>query len=166
MTVCSGCTKTLCYVNMDVEDAISSLEALASQLESAVSKVDDSALSEAISESVSVADAVLSPQDRLLWQGITTSILPEAQAPMHSEEKKRVTSCEPSTDACANIRCGTPCTDEDLKRRCTFDCGVRFCNATCWKLHRSMHERICCVLQKKLILKKLGIMNGDADELF
>lgn len=156
---------------MDLDDAISALEALTVQLEAADSNVDDSRLGKAISESVSVADAVLSPEDGSLWRKLTNSVLPNEQAAVPSSVKSRRSVgepivVEPLVGRCSNSRCGTLCGDDDLKRRCAFDCGVRFCNSHCWRERRACHEAICTVLQKKAILRKLRIGDVESDELF
>lgn len=151
---------------MELDDAISALEALAVKLESADSSFDDRRLNEAIGESVSVADAVLSPQDSSMWRELTKCVNPNKKAAASSIVKACSSTPEPPVDRCSNSRCGILCTDEDLKRKCALGCGVRFCNSHCWRERRAYHEGTCSVLQKKAILRKLRIDNVEADELF
>lgn len=152
---------------MDLDDAISALEALAIQLEAADSNLNDSRLNEAISESIFVADAVLAAEDRSMWRALANSVVPNEQAATSTGAKAQNSAAgESFPSRCSNSRCGTLCDDEDLRKKCAFDCGVRFCNSRCWKEGRARHEGTCSILQKKAILRRLRIGNGEADELF
>lgn len=151
---------------MDLDSAILALEALAIRLETADSTVDISRLSEAVDESISVADAVLSPQESSMWRELAISVGGKEHAAYSSNVRDCSSAREPIASRCSNSRCGTFRTDEDLRKRCALDCGVRFCSSKCWRERRADHEGTCTVMRKKSVLRQLNVGTWAGEELF
>lgn len=150
----------------DLDSAISSLEYLARQLERAPSGLGNGELTAVIAESVNVAHTVLSGEESLQWNTVACSLLPDGEDSAVVRSSNDDDNNKHRLQACPNASCGASSHDDGLKKVCAFGCGVRFCNRCCWKQQRSEHEKKCNALQRKCILRKLGLVTGVHDESF
>lgn len=156
----------------NLNNLISSLESLCSSLQETASHNPtnlDSKLGDAASQASRIIKSTFPPEQQATWLSelkSLTDVTPQRGSEIHSESQKSPED-ETRSDAKDELSCGCDAPDSRSKERlaeCIYGCGALFCSPTCRKKNARGHARVCSVLERKKILRSLGLAADE--ELF